>query len=231
LPARPSISIFELENQTKMNNFGTLTFIITVLFLVVSLAFLIVSLVRGQTTRARMLGVFIITWLAIYTGLLLAVSLASRSPTLETGQEHCFDEMCFSVQEVTQSDSLESGHAKGVFYIIHLRLHNAARRAAQKPSNPQIWVADAQGHDYPQMISAEQGHAGQQVSAAELWVGRLNPGETADRLVAFDLPANISLPVLMISEGSGFPTNVIIGDENSYLHSRTTFRLAVTEVH
>jgi hypothetical protein len=225
LPATNQADIFILEDYSPMNGIGTVAFLITFLFLVFSLVVLVVSLVRGQTRRAWRWGSLLISWMVVYTLILLGVSLTSQAPTLEAGQEHCFDEMCFSMQHLTRTSTLAANRANGVYYIVDVRLRNAARRTAQKPSNPQIWVVDAQGQAYRQMVSADPGRTGQPATGSQLWGQRISPGEAADRLIAFDLPESISSPALVITEGSGFPTDVIIGDENSFLHPKTIFRM------
>ncbi len=208
-----------------MNLLGTLAFLITLLFLVISLGVVPVSLLRKRTGRVGRIGAAMLAWLAVYVVILFAVSLTSRESVLGQGQEHCFDEMCFSVQGVTQTKTLENRQANGLFYVVDVRLRNAARRTAQKPSNPQLGVIDDERHEYKEMLEGQGEMAGQAVTAGQLWNRRLSPGEIMEQRVAFDLPPNTLSPRLVIAEGPGFPTDVIIGDENSFLHAKTTFRL------
>ncbi len=204
---------------------GTLAFLTTCLILVVSLVLVLVSLLGRRTgTAVRAVGLML-AWLALYGIILLAVSLTSRAPVLEQGQEHCFDEMCCSVQGVASTKTLGTSQANGLFYVVDVTLRNAAKRAAQKPSNPELWVTDGVGHEYRQMFWGEGETAGQVANAEQLWNQRLNPGETVEQRVAFDLPVGVLSPQLVIAEGAGFPTTVIIGDENSLLHGKTSFRL------
>ncbi len=51
------------------------------------------------------------------------------------------------------------------------------------------------------------------------------PGQKYSVPLAISLPAGAASPVLVITEGSAFPTRLIIGDENSFLHKKTVFRL------
>ncbi len=208
-----------------MNLLGTLAFLITALALVLALAFVAVSLVRKRIATATKAAGLVLAWLAVYVGILIAVSLTSPEPILDRGQEHCFDEMCFSVQGVAETPTLGTRQASGVFYIVDVKLRNAAGRTAQKPSNPQIWIIDGDRHEYRQMLVGDGDNAGQALGAEQIWTRRINPGDAVEQRVAFDLPADVVAPRLVITEGSGFPTDIIIGDENSLWHAKTTFRL------
>jgi len=215
------------------NGFGTLAFLITFFALVAALILVLFNLARRRPRTAWKIGRVMLAWTGVYAILLLGVSLSSRAPVLEQGQEHCFDEMCFSVQEIITAPALGTGeaqvNAQGIFYVITVELHSASRRTPQKPSNPHIWVIDAQGGSYTRMVSAGD-PAGQPLDPARLWDRKVQPGEKVDRVVAFDLPMKAGLaPSLVITEGSGFPTDLIIGDENSFFHAKTTFRLALLE--
>ncbi len=208
-----------------MNLIGTLAFLVTLVVLALALALTVLWLAQRRTAAASRAAALMLAWIAAYAGILIAVSLASRAPILEQGQEHCFDEMCFSVQGVTLTDALGTSRANGVFYVVDIRLRNAARATAQKPSDVQIWVIDDNGHEYRQFLIADGDRAGQAITAGEIWNRRINPGDRVEQAVAFDLPDSVASPRLVIAEGPGFPTTVIIGDENSLFHPKTTFRL------
>ena len=148
------------------------------------------------------------------------------------GAERCFDEMCYSVKSITTAHTLDaSPHpltALGEFYIIAVQLRSAARGNAQKPSQPDLFVIDARGRRYSPAIIAgsETGlPIGQPVTAGRLWDQQIQPGAVAIRTVAFDLPAGVRQPGLVITEGIGPLSAIIIGDEGSFLHAKTQFRL------
>jgi hypothetical protein len=112
--------------------------------------------------------------------------------------------------------------------VLTLQLHSRALRKPQKPSQPTLFVIDAASRRYPRMLNAGNDPAyptGQPVTAGEVWNRSVQPGETLFRQVAFDLPADISHPGLVMNEGEGPLSAVIIGDEGSIFHAQTEFRL------
>ena len=208
---------------------GILIFFITCLALPGGLVAAAAALLTRRVGRAARIGLALAVWLAVYAAALLFFSLTSQPQSIPLGQERCFDEMCFSLQSVVVEPTLASAAARGDFYILTIQLTNQAKRAAQRPSQPDLFMLDAQGRSYSQILLAAdipggQG-AGQPVSARELWNEKVEPGQTVVRQVAFDLPAGVQNPVLVISEGVGSLAAVIIGDEGSFLHARTRFEL------
>jgi hypothetical protein len=169
--------------------------------------------------------------LGLYAAALLFVSLTSSQIILGPGQEHCFDEMCFSVKGVTTTPTLgTTPHqitAHGLYYVLTVQLHNAAKRVPQRPDSTMMWITDQQGHAYTDWVNAQETPGqpvGSPITTAHIWHRRLEPGESLAHLIAFDLPVDSVQPRLVIKEGSG-PTPLIIGDENSFFHAKTAFRL------
>jgi len=214
------------------NLFGTLAFIGAFFGLVGLAIAAIVALLTRHFRAAGRIGLLMLAGAGVYLAVLLLASFTSRPPLLEIGEEHCFDEMCFSVQTVTTAKTLgvepNQVTANGVYYLVTVQLRNAALRQPQKPSQPAAWVIDEQGRRYTQAVSAEDGQGltfGKTAAFPQLWDQRLQPGEAQVHVLAFDLPADVPHPALVITEGGG-PTSLIIGDENSLFHSKTEFRLA-----
>jgi hypothetical protein len=209
------------------NLFGTLTLLLSFLILVIALLAAVVSLVSGHARFALRIGQGVLAWIAVYALLLVFVSLTSPRQILDPGQEHCFDEMCFSVQGVSTTCTLGPSEtqvtAQGVYYVVSLNLRNAARGTAQKPSVTNFWVAGDQGRRY-QPLTAGSDTPGQPLDVSHLWDQKLQPGEHQVHTLAFDLPEKMSNPALFLTEGAGI-TALIIGDENSPLHPITGFRL------
>jgi hypothetical protein len=90
-------------------------------------------------------------------------------------------------------------------------------------------VVDARGRRFTEFVNAGplDGVAqGQPVTPRDLWNQPVAPGEEALRTVAIDLPAGVERPGLVITEGIGPLSAVIIGDENSLFHAKTQFLLA-----
>jgi heme/copper-type cytochrome/quinol oxidase subunit 1 len=203
---------------------GTLLFIGTIFGLLGSFVYMIITLFnhRVRRTFACLLGC--VVWLGIYTLIMMTISFTTPQMVLARGQEHCFDEMCFSVQDATTTRILGTGThaqlARGIYYIVTVQLRNAARQASQKPDQPAFYLTDAAGYQYSPSSAGQ--HA---IGQYPQWNQRLQPGEEQTREVVFDVPLQIQQPHLIVTEGS-WPTPLIIGDENSFFHPKTAFSLA-----
>ncbi len=132
-----------------MNLFGNLAFLLTLLVIPAALVTALVMLVRQRWKLALLAGGFLLGWLGLYAAALLGVSLLSRPVVLEPGQEHCFDEMCFSVLNATHSTS-----GSPTMYRLEVQLRSAARGKTQTTDHPEMWVVDAQGKEYRAFRSA-----------------------------------------------------------------------------
>jgi hypothetical protein len=206
---------------------GVLAFFVSSLAQVAAIAGIGVSLATHRTRRAWKIGRLAIVWLFGYGVILLLVSFTSQPRTILLGQERCFDEMCYSVQAVSSTPALTIASgvlpAQGKFLVLTLRLRSDAKRTAQHPSEPSLFILDADGRQYPQFLDAE---SGQPLSARQLWAQPVPPGGALTRKVAFDLAVDVRQPGLVMSEGLGPISGLVIGDENSPFHARTVFALS-----
>ena len=215
--------------------FGILTFFATILVLVTGVFVIGISLLTRHFMRAGRIGLILLGWIAVYAVILLTASFTSQPRYLSIGQERCFDEMCYSVTAVTitptlTNDFLYQLKARGNFYLVTVQLRNAARREAQKPSNPDLFVIGAGGKIYSSYIDMRaSGGWGAPTNlpglVLPLWDQKIQPGETSSLTVAFDLPVDIRQPGLVVTEGIGPLSVAIIGDENSLFHAKTEFQL------
>jgi hypothetical protein len=200
---------------------GDAYFLLTVLVLlggiITTLIFTLRRLFRGVLIAGGITG----AWIIIYIIVLISISLAASPPILNLKQEHCFDEMCFSVLGSNLSKSLNgisSQHA--TFLTVEVQLRNAAKRSPQKPSNAIVYLVDESGHEW------DISNIGQKaIGDNGNWDNKLEPGQTEIHRFVFDLDPSGSSTYLVITEGPGFPTSVIVGDENSWFHPKTRFRL------
>ena len=211
---------------------GVLAFIVTALAVVGGAVLILFALFRGRPGRALRIARVLLAWIGVYAACLVALSLTSRPRFIERGGERCFDEMCYSVQDVTVSptagDATLGPGTQGSRYVIVIRLRSAARRTAQRPSLPDLFVVDARGRRFTQFVNAGilDGFApGQPVTARDLWNEPIGPGEEVLRTVAIDLPPGVQHPGLVITEGLGPLSAVVIGDEASVFHAHTQFIL------
>ena len=204
---------------------GTLLFILTFLMLLSTSLMGLISLIRKRFGAFRKIGILMLAWLAVYGIVLLVFSMTSQSQVISRGQEHCFDEMCYSVKSTSWVNTLGSEHASGAYLLIDVQLRNASTRTSQKPSNPQMWLVGPQGEKMGPMLWGKGELAGKPADQDQFWKQRIEPGGLADEMVAFDLPAGMELTQLVISEGPAFPTYLIIDDENSFFHAKMFFQV------
>lgn len=203
---------------------GDLIFLATFLMIVAGVVLLAIALTTRHSRFARGVLLVGVTWLLIYAVALFAVSWVTPQQTLAIGQEHCFDEMCFSVTQARTANAMTSqdgvSHvAHGTYYIVTMQLRNKARWQPQKPDSPGAYLVDQSGHTY------QPARDGQQVIGQEArWDERLQPDERQMRDLVFDVPSNAGQPSLVITEG-GWPSPLVIGDENSPFHQKTAIRL------
>ncbi|HEY3312840.1 MAG TPA: hypothetical protein VGK00_14465 [Anaerolineales bacterium] len=212
--------------------FGLLVFLISILGLSTALVLAIIALFTHRPGRAMKVMALAVGWIVLYALALLAFSFTSRPRYLAPGQERCFDEMCYSITALRVSPSLgttsQQINARGIYYIVTIQLRSAARRTAQKPSEPDVFIIDAQGKRYPGFINAGtelDAPLGQPLTAAQLWDRKIQPGESVRRSLAFDLPVDVRSPGLVVTEGIGPLSAVLIGAETSFFHAPVEFPL------
>lgn len=205
---------------------GVLAFFTTLLVLGTGAVLLVIALLKRNLGRAWKIGRLCLGWVLAYLAVLLLVSFTSRPRSIPLGQERCFDEMCYSVQAVSTAHTLATASgplsAQGDYLLLTLQLRSEARRTAQHPSEPSLMVLDADGRQFPGFLDAA---SGQPLTAYQLWGQAVQPGETQTHQVAFDLPVGTREPKLVMGEGVGAISGMVIGDENSPFHARTLFLL------
>lgn len=177
-------------------------------------------------------------WLAAYLALLVGASLTSRERVLGWHKQKRFCglyldcHLAASVENVSQARAIGSPpnllEAVGTFYTVTLKISSDAKRATLHFRHPSAIVIDRDGKEYSRSLEAER--------ILELSRGRTVPFEqpvapqagyfTKD--LVFDLPADVQAPTLLLSAGHWSEQLIelaIIGDEDSWLHSKTLFRL------
>jgi hypothetical protein len=173
-----------------------LLLILTVLATVVLLVATLVAAVRRRARLALRCGAAVAVVVAAYTVALIAVGAASRPRTLADGQWKCFDDWCVTVASVAPSATGRD---------VTLQVRNAGRARAQRPDSPRARL-DPAGRPL-EVDGLDQ---------------RLQPGQTATLRVSVPRPepTGSSSPDtrLVVTEG-GWPSRVVIGDENSPWHA------------
>ncbi len=170
-----------------------------------------------------------------YIGVLLAFSAFSHDHTLATGEEKYFCELdchlAYSVQNVEYLKQIGDTVANGEFYVVTVRgrfdeTTIAPWRPRGVPVTPNplsFTLIDGQGDAIGVSAMGQKAwEAAHGVSPSLL--RPLRPGEFTEATMVFDTAAAMRDPRLLASFRV-FPTQVLIGDENSLLHKKTYFAL------
>jgi len=164
----------------------------TALGVLVLAAGALVLLARGRRRHAALTATAILVVVVLYLLALVGVSLGTPDRTLAAGEWKCFDDWCVT---------LVSAPRAGDSVTVQLAVQNRGRRQ-QTPDSPHVWLV----HD---------GHR-DEVTVAGL--ARPVAAGTTVALPALTLTAPASgRPELVATEG-GWPSVVVIGDENSPFH-------------
>jgi len=185
-------------------------------------------------TKQRKLSQLILKLMAagagLYAVLLFAASLTSQERVLAAGVEKHYCEIdCHIAYSVTGTlysksftDGKQSRTARGEFAIVtlHTRFDETTigpnrGNGELQPSPRQIEVTDAAGNNY-----APVAITGRPLTTP------LRPGESYVTTFVFDLPVNVVRPKLYL-DNAPWPNRLLIGHEDSLLHKKAYFDLAV----
>lgn len=176
-----------------------------------------------------------------YLGGVIAASAASTEKTLASGETKWFCGFYLDchlglsldkVEKVAELPGPAPLKARGNFHILTLGLHNSAKNPNidMLLYRPDARVVDASGNKYERSADAEAALASNAqavrppVLAAETKVTHQPTAAT----IAFDLPANVQAPRLIVTEGWIVDKVIelgLINDENSIFHRRTYIAL------
>ena len=154
----------------------------------------------------------------LYAMLLLGFSLASHPRTLARGEEKYFCEIdCHLAYSVVD---IQTDPGQGASYVVTLRTRFdettiSPRRPKDAPLSPSprvVLLMDEKGHEY----------APQAMEGTPL-ITPLKPGESFSTRLQFTLPGSAKPARLLVGTAPAWEDRVVIGDENSWLHSKTYF--------
>ncbi len=189
----------------------------------------------GRPDPARLLGVLGGAVPAAYLGLLLVASLTSREQDLGLNQEKDFCGFyldCHLSLSVVNVAKIKT--PSGVRHVITVKFRNNARPRTEteraftlKPYHPVAVIVDDEGRTYERSADAEQLLVANRGGGSP-FVQPVRAGNSYTADLVFDLPADVRDPRLFVTEGFWLKRALelfLIGDEDSLLHKRTTFRL------
>ncbi len=207
-------------------------------FLAVATLAIIVALVLGKRRLARWAAAAVVVVAAGYGATLLIASLTSHARALGAGERKYFCEVdcheAYSVTGFTTARTLGPASnpttANGTFYVVKIRVWfdpstiNPHRGIGYLHPNPHVAVVvDERGREYPLSSRGQEAFessAGHAIPFTQL----LRPGESYETTRVFDVPVNAKNPQLYVTTPE-WVTEFMIGHENSFFHSKTTFRL------
>ena len=151
---------------------------------------------------------------AIYGVVLVGVSLASSEHVLPPGIEKRFCaldcDLAYSVAEVFRADRGVPGQDAS---FVRVRVRSDAQVARIWPSDFKAWLLAAGGMRVDPVTPPRPA-----------LLGDLGPGESQTIELQFEIPERTEGLRLAVAEG-GWPSRIMIGDENSFLHRKTVFQL------
>jgi hypothetical protein len=179
------------------------------------------------------LGVIVIL-LTAYAGLIAMFSYASYDRTVARGDEKFFCAMdchiAYSVMNVARANAIGDLKANGEFLLVTVRSHFDERtiapwrgNGALSPDPPTLVVVDAAGHVYP-VSSDGQRFWDLAHPASHTMEDPLRPGEWYETTWVFDVPPGTQ-SLRLFAGWHGFPSYLLIGDEDSPRHGKTYFAL------
>ena len=187
-------------------------------FTLAGVTFLLLAALQALAVRAPQRARLLVSWaaaaVALYTALLVGVSLASTERVLEPGVEKRFCgldcDLAVSVTGLIPANATAAG-ARAFYVKLHVR--NNGRRALIMPSSMRAWLVSADRHTFD-----PAGGRGMRFMAP------ISPGSRVGISIRFEVPAAARDLRVMVTEG-GPMTRLLIGDENSFLHRKTELRL------
>jgi hypothetical protein len=217
---------------------GVLAFLGTAFVLGLAILVFLHALKTRRRVRARRVCLATLIGLGLYLALLVGFSFMSREKVLAFGEEKYFCEidchLSYSVTNIRKTKTLgdEPGTvtARGIFYVVTIRTRFDETTTSPTRGDGLLWpnsrvvtVSDEQGNSYDVSTEGQRALAACEGSGTPLHTA-LRPGESYTTELVFDLPSDVSKPVLLMLEG-WFVTHFIIGHENSFWHGKTKFRL------
>jgi hypothetical protein len=217
----------------RIHGFGILMILASVALAFGLGATAIGRLLRGRPARLGRLALVGAGWTVLYLGTLVTVSLASDERVLgwESGKRFCgFYLDCHSqiaVTGVEVLDTLGGVRADGRFHVVTLRIGSDAGIAHMRLTDPHLTVTDGARCRVHRSAAGEAALARARGPQRPL-TDSVGPGGAYLTTVVFDVPADLPEPRLAATEGWWADRLVeffLIGDEDSFLHARTTIRL------
>ncbi|HVP55032.1 MAG TPA: hypothetical protein VMU45_08560 [Candidatus Eisenbacteria bacterium] len=202
------------------------------LTILLAVATVVLFFSRRAWARYSLLAIALL--LGGYAAVLGFFSWASYDRTVARGDEKFYCGMdchiAYSVQNVERAVTIGDTTARGEFVVITLRSHFDERtiapwrgNGALRPDPPTLELVDGKGRSYPVSPTGQKAWENAN-SHSHTLTDPLRPGESYETTWVFEVPADV--PSLRLFAGwHGFPSYLLIGDEDSPRHGKTYFAL------
>lgn len=211
---------------------GVLLMLMTLGGLVVAGILLIASLIMKKTWLAKFTAGGVAVWFVFYAVMLLGFSLTSEERVLgqNEAKEYCgFYLDCHMHTEVTSvrtAQQIGDAQAKGVFYIVGVRVFSDAKNEniGLRLIEPKARILMTD-HSYIERDTAAES----QLPTANVALDAdIRNSQTIDKEIVFDVAKPSPDLKLLITEGYGIDKTIehmLVGDEDSLMHAQTFFVL------
>lgn len=212
---------------------GILMILVTIGLVFSAVAIAVVRRLQNRRPPLARAATILAGWAAVYAVVLVAVSLASEPRVLSLGEDKKFCGFYIdchrqlAVTAVERLDSIGAMRPGGVFYVLTLRIGSDAKIARMRLIDPRLEIVDAAGRRHGRSAAGEQALARVRGPLPAL-TDTVGPGGSYLTTVVFDVPRDAREPHLRATDGWWADRLIeffLVGDEDSFLHAPTTFRL------
>lgn len=210
--------------------------LLTVLAIGVSLVIMVIASVAKSFLLVKVVAGVVLLGVIAYFVLLFVASFRSQEKFLALNEPKQFCgfyldcHMHVAVTNVSKTKTIAGPagdrSAKGIFYVVSVKVFNDARRATIGLLQPDAFVTDLTGARYSRVTEAEQFLPGAEVAFDQ----RIDPEKSFTKRLVFDFPSETANPTLEVDEGYRIDRWLelfLVGDDDSLLHKKTKFRLEV----
>ncbi len=208
---------------------GVLLLLMTICGLVAAVGLVALAFLRKLPWLRKFTLGGVAVWFLFYAVMLIGTSLASSETILGRGEAKAFCGFYFdchmhaAVTGVSKAKQIGERTANGEFYLVTVKVFSDARRARLGLLTVGAHVVDDRGAVYARDHAAET-----ELPSQPSFDQKIGPGESFEKQIVFDLPADTADPRLDIRDGYGIDhviEAVLIDDEDSPLHGRNYFKL------
>jgi hypothetical protein len=195
-------------------NFAELLFLALIGWTGIGVLGTLISLARGERTKARHGAAWIGGIWAMYLIALAGVSLAQPQRVVALGQEQCFDDLCFAVTKAEKVPSFvgQNQPSDGSQLVrVAVTGRNRGRGKAQAESLLRVYVVDSQGRKWQEV----PGLSGNRLTT------RITSGSQVISQPVFKVSGDARGLALVFTHGQWQPAVMVIGDSDSWWHKRT----------